>query len=86
MSTERHIVDGIAYILPASEGVPRWVRRVGRFAFGCGCRWSSWCIGFDVLSAGLLIQFGPCYVWIAHIERQIAAFDAKRAGAARRAA
>lgn len=70
---------GVAYILPAGEGFPVHVKRVGKFAVGFHYRWSSWSFGVEILRAGLLVQFGPTYFWLAHIQRQAQAIEARRA-------
>ena len=70
-------IKDVVYVLPRLESRPRWVRRVGAsFAAGIGFRWSSIGLGVDLLKHGVLIMIGPVFVWIAHIERQLQAFDA----------
>jgi hypothetical protein len=70
-----YLDHGVAYVLPKLESHPRYVKRIGAFGVGLSVRLSSWSIGFDILKAGLLIQLGPAYIWIAHIEKQIHAFE-----------
>ncbi|WP_370171392.1 hypothetical protein [Sphingobium abikonense] len=71
---ETHIIDGVCFVLPKYEGAPLWAKKLGCFGIGFNLRWSSFNIGVDVLEAGFLVAFGPCYLWIAHIERQQRAF------------
>ncbi len=71
--------EGVAFVLPASEGKPVRVKRLGSFGIGCSVRWSSWSIGIEFLRAGVLLQLGPCYFWAAHIEKQLSAFEKAKA-------
>jgi len=63
-----HVIDGIAYIVPRGEPV-RWGKRVGRIALGVTWRWSGFGFGVELLRAGVLMQIGPVYVWLAAIEK-----------------
>jgi hypothetical protein len=71
------VIDGIAYILPLSEADPTYVRKIGQVAVGIGFRLSSFGIGVDVLSAGVLLMVGPMFIWIAHINRQLSEYERK---------
>jgi hypothetical protein len=75
-----YLDHGVAYVLPALEAAPSWVRRVGSFGIGANLRWSSFSIGFDVLRHGVLVQVGPAYLWIAHIKRQLDHYTARKTG------
>jgi hypothetical protein len=70
--TRKQIVNGVAYVIPRSEPDAFFVRKVGAFGVGITCRWTSWGIGFDLLRAGILIAVGPLFIWVAHIDRQLA--------------
>jgi hypothetical protein len=61
-------IDGVAYIVPRGE-VVRWCRRMGSFAIGASWRWSGFGVCFEVLKAGVLVQIGPVYLWLAAIEK-----------------
>lgn len=74
------VVDGVAYILPRSEGDPKFVRKFGPLAVGFGFRWSSFGIGVDLLSAGALLMVGPAFIWIVHIKRQLSEYERKYLG------
>lgn len=55
-------------IQPALEPWPRVMIRHGRFAAFLYITWSSWSIGFEVLSGGLALQLGPAMVGAVHVD------------------
>ena len=64
-------VGEVAYVMPRSEPDAFFVRRVGAFGIGLTFRPTSFGIGIDILKAGVLIAFGPLFLWVAHIEKQL---------------
>lgn len=65
-------VNDVAYILPASEGSGLIVKRLGPIGLGVMVRWSTFSVGVDILKAGVLICIGPLFLFVAHIEKQLA--------------
>ena len=60
-------IGGMVYVTPRGERI-RWARRLGRFAIGASFRWSSFGLGIDIVHAGVLVQIGPTFAFIARIE------------------
>jgi len=66
-SRNAQVIGGIIYVTPRGERI-RWARRFGRWAIGASLRWSSFGLGIDLISTGVLIQFGPTFVFAALVE------------------
>lgn len=72
MSAHREMI----VVQPALEPAPRLLVAVGSVAWFLYIRWSSWGVGFEILSAGAAVQIGPLMFGGCHIQRQIDAGDA----------
>lgn len=66
-------------VQPALEPNPSKMWRLGSFAAFAYFRWSCFAVGFDVLTAGVAIHFGPLMLGACHIKRQLSAYERKGA-------
>jgi hypothetical protein len=69
---------GLVIVLPKYESTGS-VRRLGPFMVFVNVAFDRFGVGYQILKAGVIIQAGPVYFGICHIENQGAAFDAEDA-------
>ena len=68
--------EGYVLVLPKFEPVGV-TSRIGQFMLLGGFRKDSFRVGVQFLGAGVLLELGPFYVGICHIQKQLSAFDHK---------